>query len=211
MSERTDKGNQNGVDQVPAEGNPALPHQDKQVGEVVGCGLGRPHGRREPEEFIQRLQAVADQEYQRKHHQDGKDHQDQVNPDVAADGPVGMAPGNQVLFGHLDLLAAQFRQAVELIAAGPGHHRFVNPVFVHMVVEFQAVVQVKDIPAVVLQDYGNLTGSAAPADPVHPVHPRVGPLHNGFGLSLRIEGRAGLIRLEVSAVFLTVNQLQGAV
>ena len=122
-----------------------------------------------------------------------------------------MAPGNQVLLGHLDLLTAQLRQAVELIAAGPGHHRFVNPVFVHMVIKLQTVVQVEDIPAVVLQDYGNLAGSAAPADPVHPVHPRIGPLYDRLGLSLRVEGSAGFIRLEVSAVFLAVNQLQGAV
>ena len=211
VSERTDKCDQDGIDQVAAEGNPALSHQDKQIGEVVRCRLGRPYGWREPEELIQRLEAVADQENQREYHQDREKNQNQVNPDIAADGPVWMPPGNQVLFWHLDLLTAQLRQTVELITSGPGHHRLICPVLIHMVIKLQTVVQVEDIPAVVLQDYGNLAGCAAPADPVHPVHPRVGPLHNRFGFSLRVESRAGFFRLEVSAVFLSVNQLQGAV
>ena len=126
--------------------------------------------------LVRGLRGSADLENERKDHCHADDDQQQVNADIAGNGTVRMPAGNQVLFHH-DLFAAQLRQTVKLITTGSGSHRLVRPVLINLAVDFQAVIEVEYIAAVVLQDDGNLAAYAAPADVVHAVHSRIGPLN----------------------------------
>ena len=192
MPESTDECNEHRIDKVPAEGHKALAHRHKQISEVVRRGMGRPYGRREPEELVQGFQGRADLEKQRERHCNADEEQHQVNPDIPGDGAVRVAAGNQVFLRHLDLFAPQLGKPVQLISACPGRNRFIRPVLIHMVVYLQAIVQVKDIAAVILEDDRHLAAGSSAPDIVHAVQPGVMPLHQRIRFPFFVEGCAGI-------------------
>ena len=173
--------------------------------------MRRPHGRRETEKLIQRFQGGADLEEQREYHRRADNDQQQINADITGNGTVRMAPGNQMLFGYLNLFAAQFRKAVQLIAAGPVCHRLVSPVLVNLAVDLQAVIQIENIAAVILQDNRYLAADSAPADVVEPVHAGVFPFNQRSILSLFIKCSPAFSGNHVTFIFLAGDGFHNSV
>ena len=162
VAEGAQEGDQHRVQQVTAEGHPALAHGHDQVREVVQRGMLGEDGRGETEQFVQGLQSGADGKDQREGHGQGHNRQQQVNADVAADGAVGMTALDQMLLGLFDLFAAKLSQAVQFIrtALAGGLE---GPVGVNVVIHLHAGAQHEHIFLFVRHLHGDGGGHPAVA------------------------------------------------
>lgn len=113
MPQCTHEGDDDGVGDVAREGNPALPHRDEKVREVVDGGVAREERRREAEQLIQRFQRGRNGEHQRKRHCTRDEEQQQPHQKVAHAGAVRLLVAHVRLLRQLQYLLRQFnRRAV---------------------------------------------------------------------------------------------------
>ena len=173
VAEGTNSSDKHRVDNVAAEGHPALAHGNDQVREVVQRGMLGENRGRETEELIQRLQGGADSEHQRESHQAGHGSQHDVDADITADGTVGMAALDQVLLRLDDALAAHFGQTVKLFST-TADAGLVVPHLVHVVVDLQAVGKHEDVFVAVLHLHGDGGGHTAVTDVLEDFHFGIG-------------------------------------
>ena len=113
MPQCTHEGDDDGVGDVAREGNPALPHRDEKVREVVDGGVAREERRREAEQLIQRFQRGRNGEHQRKRHCTRDEEQQQPHQKVAHAGAVRLLVAHVRLLRQLQYLLRQLnRRAV---------------------------------------------------------------------------------------------------
>ena len=83
MAQHAAQGNDDGIENVARERDPAFVHQNEQVAEIGQCGIADKDARRELIDFIERFERVVDDHDQRQDHKQAADAHDNEKQGVA--------------------------------------------------------------------------------------------------------------------------------